>query len=298
MSGDDRQSRLAREHRERQAQRAQQTPEKSKRSAILGVGIGAVVVVGGIIAGAVFMGGGDEPKPAAAGSPSPSAPSETPSELPTTMPSPTVKPGSVTCEYRKDDTGVPTKFVGYPPKKPSLRWKNMTLETNHGNIVIELATSAAPCAVNSFAFLAKKNFYDGNKCHRLATMDNSGLKLIQCGDPRAKADGKSDTDGLGTSGYLFNDENTGILPTRGVVILPQPADGSNMNNSQFAISYGEETSQIGGDLSTLGVVTTGLEILDKIAAGGYLAHDGDVNGDGGSSAPKIPLTIKDVKLSM
>ncbi|GII95317.1 peptidylprolyl isomerase [Sinosporangium siamense] len=302
MSGEDRQSRLAREHKERQARRAQEeAPEKSKRTVALAVGVGAVVVVGGIIAAVVVSGGSGEPaNTAASQSPTPSASaSASPSAVPSAIPSvPGKDSNAVSCEYRKDTTGVPTKFVGYPPKKPNMRWKHMTLVTNQGDIVIELATQAAPCAVNSFAHLARKNFYDGNKCHRLATMETAGLKLLQCGDPHAKADGKSDTDGQGTAGYLYNDENVGIPPKRGVVLLAQSSDAANANNSQFAISYGDETAELGGQFSTLGVVTKGIEIVDRVAAGGILKHDGDIIGDGGSNAPKLPVTIKDVKMSV
>ena len=46
------------------------------------------------------------------------------------------------------------------------------------------------------------------KCHRLVTPDVSGVHLLQCGDPLAKADGKNPTDGQGTAGYVFGDENT------------------------------------------------------------------------------------------
>ena len=37
------------------------------------------------------------------------------------------------------------------------------------------------------AFLARKGFYNNTKCHRLATMESSGVYMLQCGDPLAKA---------------------------------------------------------------------------------------------------------------
>jgi len=33
----------------------------------------------------------------------------------------------------------------------------MTITTNHGDVVIDLATAQAPCTVNSFAFLARNS---------------------------------------------------------------------------------------------------------------------------------------------
>src|SRR5690606_21793008 len=111
----------------------------------------------------------------------------------------------VRCEYVDENRGQ-VKDVGRPPAKPNLKAERMTLHTNEGKIVIDLEPMKAPCTVNSFAFLAKKNYFDGTKCHRLVTPETGGLAILQCGDPLAKADGKSTTDGLGGPGYRFDDE--------------------------------------------------------------------------------------------
>ncbi|MET8337912.1 peptidylprolyl isomerase [Streptosporangium canum] len=296
MSGEDRQSQLAREHKERQAQRAEQAT-KTKRNTFIGAGVAVVVVVGGLIAATTLLGGGDgDGKPAAASSP---APSETAAEpTPSATTSAPVAPSKVSCSYRKDTSGSPAKKVGMPPGKPNLKLKTMTITTNHGAIVIDLATAQAPCTVNSFAFLAKKNFFDNTKCHRLATPENSGLALLQCGDPQAKADGENPTDGQGSSGYVFNDENLGGIPfTKGTVAMAQPPEAANQNGSQFWISLGDETAQLGPDYTPFGVVSKGADILDKVFKGGWITNPADITGDGGSNAPKIPVIIKDVELT-
>ncbi|MFF5212056.1 peptidylprolyl isomerase [Streptosporangium sp. NPDC000396] len=293
MSGEDRQSQLAREHKERQAQRAEQAT-KSKRNAFIGVGAAVVVVVGGLIATSALLGGKSDAKPEAAAS------SAAPSETAAPQPTPTVPtdPSKASCSYRKDDSGSPAKKVGMPPSKPNLKLKTMTITTNHGDIVIDLATAQAPCTVNSFAFLAKKNFYDNTKCHRLATPENSGVAMLQCGDPLAKADGENPTDGQGSSGYVFDDENLGGMPyTKGTVALAQPPDAKNQNGSQFWISLGVETTAIEAAYTPFGTVSKGMDILDKVFKGGWITNPEDITGDGGSTAPKIPVVIKDVKLS-
>ncbi|GAA3148629.1 peptidylprolyl isomerase [Planomonospora alba] len=300
MSGEDRQSQLAREHRERQARRAEQA-SKAKRNTFIGAGAAVVVVVGGVVAASTLVGSDDTQDVAAVSTPTPSqSPTEDPAATPAPSASTPAKAGAVTCEYRKDTSGSPAKFVGYPAKKPNLKLKTMTIVTNHGDIVIDLATQAAPCTVNSLAFLAKKNFYDDTRCHRLATPENSGLGLLQCGDPLAKADGKNSTDGQGSSGYVFNDENLGGLSYgRGTVALAQAPDASNQNGSQFWISYSNETAQLDAipAYTPFGTVSKGMEIVDKIVAGGWITNPDDVTGDGGSHAPKIPVLIKDVKVS-
>ncbi|GAA0829354.1 peptidylprolyl isomerase [Streptosporangium amethystogenes subsp. fukuiense] len=296
MSAEDRQSQLAREHKERQAKRAEQQKSTSKRNAVIGAVIAVVVVAGGLFAGVRLLGGDNKDVQAAA---TPNA-SSTPSEDPVATPEPsiTAAPADTTCSYRKDTSGSPMKNVGRPPTKPNLKLKTMTITTNHGDVVIDLATAQAPCTVNSFAFLARKHFFDNTKCHRLATPENSGLGLLQCGDPQAKADGKNPTDGQGSSGYVYDSENLGGIPyTKGTVAVAQASDAVNQNGSQFWISLADETDQVEKAYTPFGVVSQGMEILEKIYKGGWITNPDDITGDGGSNAPKIPVIIKTVRLS-
>ncbi len=238
-----------------------------------------------------------EQTPPASAAPSITAIPSTLPDQPTAPPTP-VDPKDVKCEYRKDDTGVPSKFVGMPPAKPvkaALNAKNMTLKTNQGDIVIELVPESTPCTVNSFYFLAKKNYFDNTLCHRLTTTESNGLDLLQCGDPQAKGDGKNKSDGTGGPGYLFPDENLGPAYTRGVVFMAQGGDAANSNGSQFAISFSDEAAQLPAAYTPFGVVTKGIEVVDKIAAGGVIKNEDDIlSEDGGSNAPKIRVEIKDV----
>ncbi|MFG1710075.1 peptidylprolyl isomerase [Nonomuraea sp. M3C6] len=301
MSGEDRQSELAREHKERQEKRAaaEQTA-KGRRNTFIGAGVAVVVVAGGIFAATTLVGNDSTDPASAASTPSASASasasasSAAPTELPSTTPP--KKAGAVSCTYKKD-TSVPNKFVGLPGKKPNMKLKTMTVRTNHGDIVIEVDPNATPCSVNSMDFLSKKHFYDNTKCHRLVTPETAGLFLLQCGDPQAKADGKNPTDGQGTAGYVYGDEAVGAIPyTRGVVFLTQPQDAAGQNSSQFAISLSDENAQLEPQFSVLGMVRSGLEIIEKVAKDGMLVNPDDITGDGGSTAPKNPIIIKSVTL--
>ncbi|MEV0594775.1 peptidylprolyl isomerase [Nonomuraea cavernae] len=288
MSADDRQSDLAREHKERQAQRAAEQSAKSKRNTFIGAGLAVVVVAGGIFAATTLVGKDSSTPVASESTPSPSGLLGEPSATPTAT-------GPVTCTYKRDTSDVPMKYVGMPGAKPNMKLKTMTIATNHGNIVIDIDPAVTPCSVNSMAFLAKKNFYNDTKCHRLVTPEVSGLFLLQCGDPKAKADGKNPTDGQGTAGYVFQDEAVGAMPYgRGVVFLTQPQDAAGQNSSQFAISLSDENAQLEPQFSVLGVVSSGLEIIDKVAKDGVIVNDDDITGDGGSTAPKNPIIIKKV----
>lgn len=299
MSGDDRQSKLAQEHKERQAQRAAQEAtdaNKGKRNTVIGAVVAVVLVAGGIFAATAFA-NKDDSQPVAAATPSASASaSASASTEPEPTPTTTKKAGPVSCTYKKDLTS-PNKFVGLPGKKPNMKLKTITLVTNLGDIVIDVDPQVTPCTLNSWEFLAKKNFYDGNKCHRLVTVDTAGIGMLQCGDPQALADGKNPTDGQGTAGYVFGDENAGVVPySRGVVFMTQPAEAIGQNSSQFAISMSDDNVMIQDPYSTIGMVSKGMELLDAAAKAGSIVNDQDIVGDGGSTAPKNPIIIKDVKV--
>ncbi|TDE59297.1 peptidylprolyl isomerase [Nonomuraea mesophila] len=298
VSGDDRQNEedrqreLAREHKERQAKRAADQTSKGRRNTFLGAGVAVVVVAGGIFAGTTMVDKGSE-ETAAQSTPSASA-SVTP---PGTSPSPTKK-GPVTCTYKRDKS-LPHKFVGLPGKKPNMKLKKMTVATNRGSFTVDLMTEAAPCAVNSMRYLTKKKFYDDMKCHRLVTPDVAGVHMLQCGDPQAKADGKNPTDGQGTAGYVYADENTDIPLGKGVVFMTQPSEAAGRNNSQFAISLSDENLQVGAGYSVIGMVSEGMDMLLGLATSGedLLLNNDDITGDGGTTAPKKPVIIKKITFS-
>jgi peptidyl-prolyl cis-trans isomerase B (cyclophilin B) len=137
------------------------------------------------------------------------------------------------------------------------------------------------------------------KCHRLVTPDVSGVHMLQCGDPLAKADGKNPTDGQGTAGYTYADENVEIPPVKGVMFMTQPAEASGQNNSQFAFSLSDENQQIGPGFSVVGVVSEGLDMLVGLASSGkdLIVNEADITGDGGTTVPKNPVIIKSITFS-
>ncbi|MFJ2029698.1 peptidylprolyl isomerase [Streptosporangium sp. NPDC087985] len=284
MSGKDRQKQLAREHYERQTQRRIEREAKAKRNAFVGTSVAVVVVIGGVIAATTLLGGSDS---SATATPAASAsPSESPSETSTVAKPAAFDPATGTCGYVADTDGSPAKNVGTPPAKVDTTPTTMTLKTNQGDIVIAVSAEKTPCTVNSFAFLAEKKYFDGSKCHRLGS---DQFPVLQCGDPLAKADGKSQTDGRGGPGYRFVNENLeGAKYTRGVVAMAN--SGPDTNGSQFFIVYGD--AQLSPDYTPFGTVTKGMEILDKVNKGGVITPGPD-----GTGAPKETVEIKNVTMS-
>jgi peptidyl-prolyl cis-trans isomerase B (cyclophilin B) len=153
-----------------------------------------------------------------------------------------------------------------------------TLETNCGDIVLELDGKSAPQTVSSFVFLAQKGYFDDSPCHRLTTQ---GLYVLQCGDPTGS--------GGGGPGYGFGIENapkSGDYP-RGTVAMARTSD-PNSNGSQFFLVYKDtQLPTTGGGYSIFGKVTQGLDLLDELAKAGV--QDG--SGDG---TPAQPISILSV----
>ncbi len=78
--------------------------------------------------------------------------------------------------------------------------KNATIETNLGNIELELWPDLAPKTVENFLKLAGEGFYDKTYFHRVIPDF-----MIQGGDPNTKDDDRGN-DGTGGPGYQFEDE--------------------------------------------------------------------------------------------
>jgi peptidyl-prolyl cis-trans isomerase B (cyclophilin B) len=156
-----------------------------------------------------------------------------------------------------------------------------TITTNCGDIAVELDGTKAPQTVASFVSLAEVGYFADSPCHRLTT---SGLYVLQCGDPMG---------GTGSGpGYTFGIENApkdGKYPA-GTLAMARTSD-PNSNADQFFIVYEDtELPTEGGGYSIFGRVTSGMDIVEKIAAAGVA----DGSGDG---APKTPISILKVAVS-
>ena len=128
-----------------------------------------------------------------------------------------------------------------------------------GSITVQLMPEKAPVAVANFIKLAKANFYNGIKFHRVI----KGF-MIQTGDPNSK-DSDSTDDGLGGPGYTFPAE---IIPEESVVrgTLAMSSDSASTNNgSQFFIILTESAPWLEGRYTVFGRVTQGFQAADNVA---------------------------------
>lgn len=127
------------------------------------------------------------------------------------------------------------------------------IETDKGDITLDLFAEAAPKTVNNFVFLASEGFYDGVTFHRV--IENF---MIQGGDPTGT--------GRGGPGYTFEDEVRGNPHTHETGSLSMANAGPNTNGSQFFICHSPQP-HLNGRHTVFGKVTAGMDVVYAIQQG-------------------------------
>lgn len=281
MASSKREKELARQRAERQAARRAAAAQRHKqRNAVIAGVVAVALVLAAAVAGVLALRdgpGGDDTVAAAPPSPSPSdEPSPTASAETGVSPS-AVAAAGVACTY--EPTAQPAARTAPLPPTADVETEQVyevTLATDRGDIVFEMDSAAAPCTANSLRSLAEAGYFDGTACHRLTT---EGIEVLQCGDPTGT--------GSGGPGYQFADENLeGATYPRGTVAMANAGPGTN--GSQFFLVYGD--SSLPASYTPFGRVTSGLELLDEVAAAG--SDDSNGEGDG---APILPVTIETLR---
>jgi len=125
-----------------------------------------------------------------------------------------------------------------------------TIETEKGDIVIDLYADKAPLAVNSFVYLAEKGFFDGVTFHRV--MHDF---VAQAGDPSGT--------GVSGPGYQFRSEISSDLSFDVEGILGMANAGADTNGSQFFITY-RAAPELDGGYTIFGKVTSGMDVVLKL----------------------------------
>ena len=133
----------------------------------------------------------------------------------------------------------------------------ITLQTNKGDITIELLEKDAPKTVANFVKLAKEGFYDGTKFHRVIKSF-----MIQGGDPQTKDDALAARWGTGGPGYQFEDEiHTNNRNNAGTLAMANA--GPDTNGSQFFINTANNNF-LDGKHTVFGKVVSGMEVVGAI----------------------------------
>lgn len=139
--------------------------------------------------------------------------------------------------------------MGIDPKETY----QVEINTDKGQIVLELYPEHAPKTVNNFIFLTQQNFYDGVTFHRV--IDNF---MIQGGDPTGT--------GRGGPGYRFEDELAGNPLRHESKVISMANAGPNTNGSQFFITHSPQP-HLDGKHTVFGKVVRGEDVVDLIKQG-------------------------------
>ena len=126
-----------------------------------------------------------------------------------------------------------------------------TIETENGDLVLELFASDVSVTVNNFVFLAREGFYNGTTFHRVIPDF-----MAQGGDPTGT--------GTGTPGYSFADEFTEHTHVTGALSMAN--SGLDTNGCQFFITYGPQ-HHLDGKHSVFGQLIEGMDVIEKIESG-------------------------------
>ncbi len=144
--------------------------------------------------------------------------------------------------------GLALGGCGGDVKKPAAV---VTMEKG-GEFRIDFFPEDAPKTVENFVTLANKGFYDGLTFHRV----QPGA-LVHGGDPKG--------DGSGGPGYTIKAEFNKQKHVRGAVAMARLVTPDTAG-SQFYIAL-VNSPELDGNYSVFGKVSSGMDVVDKIALG-------------------------------
>ena len=154
--------------------------------------------------------------------------------------------------------------------------KKAHIETDKGEMVVELFEDEAPQTVANFVGLAtgtkewtdpktrqkqKAPYFDGLRFHRV--VDNF---VIQGGDPLTRYDDMRGGWGTGGPGFKIPDELSGPRQKHVRGTLSMAHAGPGTGGSQFFICHSPQ-AHLDRKHTVFGQVVSGLEVIDKIRAG-------------------------------
>lgn len=129
------------------------------------------------------------------------------------------------------------------------------MQTDKGDMLIELYETETPITVENFVKLSESGFYDGVTFHRVIPDF-----VIQGGDPTGT--------GAGGPGYAIACETKAPRQFHDRGMLSMAHRGPNTGGSQFFICHSRRnTAHLDGKHTVFGKVVEGIDIVDEIRQG-------------------------------
>jgi len=146
-----------------------------------------------------------------------------------------------------------------------------TLQSEKGDIVVQLFADKAPFTVNIFVFLAQSGWYDNITFHKVVQ------GLVYTGDPSGT--------GMGGPGFIYDNELDGSLNFDQPGVVAMMNSGLDTNGSQFFITTSSQKELI-GRYTIFGQVISGMDVLSKLTP---INPETDANPLAGDSLIKVTV---------
>jgi cyclophilin family peptidyl-prolyl cis-trans isomerase len=163
------------------------------------------------------------------------------------------------CNEKTDNSQADKRTANLERNIVKAQSKVVKLQTNMGNIVIELDEQAAPVTVKNFLGYVEAGFYDGTIFHRVIP----GF-MIQGGGFTEQMSQKQ------TRAPIINEAENGLSNMRGTIAMARTND-PNSATCQFFINHSDneflnyiDESKAG--YAVFGKVTEGMDVVDAITA--------------------------------
>jgi peptidyl-prolyl cis-trans isomerase B (cyclophilin B) len=150
-----------------------------------------------------------------------------------------------------------------------------TFATTCGNFSVKLDVKNNPITASSFANLVSHGVYDDTWFHRIIPDF-----VVQGGDPQGS--------GMGDAGYDVVEKPKGEYKIGTVAMAKGGADPAGTSSSQFYIVIGEQGVGLPPDYAIAGEVSSGEDVVEKIA--GHGSADG-------SGTPTSAVIVKKATLT-
>jgi len=154
----------------------------------------------------------------------------------------------------------------------------VTLETEAGDIVIEVLSEAAPESARNFLNLAAQGFFDTTTFSRVVKDF-----VVQGGNVATRETLTPEL--IRRASRKVPDEPNPVKHLRGVVSLARPAE-ANAATTHFFILL-NDSPHLDGTFAAFGRVRAGMEVVDKIAAG-------ELDGE----KPRHPVRVRRATVAM
>ncbi|OFW05540.1 MAG: hypothetical protein A3I61_04440 [Acidobacteria bacterium RIFCSPLOWO2_02_FULL_68_18] len=145
--------------------------------------------------------------------------------------------------------------------KPAAAGPALVVETTKGTIEIEMYAADAPKTVAQITALAKRNFYNGLRIHRV----EPGF-VVQFGDPLTRDMTKRSLWGTGGSGRVIGAVETKRTHRLGSVAMAHAGDPAKADSQMYILLRNSATA-LDGKYAVFGQVVTGMDVVQTIAVG-------------------------------